>query len=133
MGKIAIASQTLYGPDPVIPFAPKRQQKLVSSSHPLDTAGHALLGMVQQAAGIAEAHGQELRDVTAQFRAAEDQIKQLEHDGSYYRDRAERAEKWFLQISAEIERRFFGAGEISGQPQTRQNVSRALGLTDHRP
>ncbi|MGA7790830.1 MAG: hypothetical protein WCA56_21990 [Xanthobacteraceae bacterium] len=128
-----MASQTLDSTEPVIPFAPKRQQKVVSSSDPLDTAGQALMGMVQQAAGIAEANSQQLRDATAQLHAAKDQIRQLQQDVGYYQDRAERAEKWLLQISAEIERGFFGASEGSGQPQTQQNLSRALGLTDRRP
>ena len=91
------------------------------------------MGMVQQAAGVAEANGQQLREVTAKLHAATDQIRQLQQDVGYYQDRAERAEKWLLQISAEIERGFFGAGEGSGQPQTQQNLSRALGLIDRRP
>ena len=112
--------------EPVIPFAPRPKQG-VSVVDPLDTAGQALLGMVQQAAGVAEAKSQQVRDLTARLLAADDQIGKLEQDVRYYHSRAERAEKWLVQISAEIERGFFGADDGREQPPTQQTLTRALG------
>ncbi|MFZ3360274.1 MAG: hypothetical protein WA652_13270 [Xanthobacteraceae bacterium] len=121
-------------PEAVIPFAPKRQRRAVSdaAADSLDTTGQALLGLVQQAAGRAEADNQRLDDLKAQLYAAQDRIVQLEQEVRYYFARAEHAEKWMLQISAEIER-FFGADDSRRHPPTEQNVARALGRTDRRP
>lgn len=100
---------------------------------PLDTAGQAILGVIQRAAGIAEARGQQMRDVIAQLHAAEDRIRQLEQDVRYYQDRAERAESWLFQISAEIERGFFGPDDVRGRPPTQQTAPRPLGRSARPP
>jgi chromosome segregation ATPase len=119
--------------EPVIPFAPKRQRKVVSdrSADSLDTTGEALLGLLQQAAGRAEENNQRLDDLKAQLYAAQDRIAQLEQDVRYYFARADHAEKWMLQISAEIER-FFGADDSRGHPHTEQNLARAFEPADRR-
>jgi len=120
-------------PEAVIAFAPKRQRKAASESaaDSLDTTGQALLGLLQEAAGRAEAKNQQLDDLKAQLHAAQDQIAQLEQDVRYYFARADHAEKWMLQVSAEIER-FFGTDDSRRHPQTEQNPARSLGQTDRR-
>lgn len=93
----------------VIPFAP-RKQNAATDSDPLDNVGKTVLGLLHRAAEVADANSQRTLDrahkLSAQLRAAEDHIKELEADVRYYHDRAERAEKWLQQIAIEIERRF---------------------------
>ena len=45
---------------------------------------------------------------SAQLRAAEERIKELETKVRYFEDRADRAEKWVFKIWVEIEKNFFG-------------------------
>ena len=87
-------------PEAVIPFAPKRQRRAVSdaAADSLDTTWQALLGLVQQAAGRAEADNQQLDDLKAQLYAAQDRIVQLEQEVRYYFARAEHAEKWSFKF-----------------------------------
>jgi hypothetical protein len=46
--------------------------------------------------------------LSAQLRAAEDRIRELEAKVRHHQDRADRAERWLHQISVEIEQKFFG-------------------------
>ena len=110
-------------PEPVIPFAKK--QSATPDADPLDNAGKTVLGLLHRAAEVAEANSQRALDLahklSVQLRAAEDHIKELETDIQYYRDRAERAEKWLKQIAAEIEQRFFDADQgRSSAPNVRR-------------
>ena len=93
---------------------------------PVDKAGHAILGLLHQAANTAEATKQQAIEIAqklaAQVRAAEDRIRELETKVRYYEDRNDRAERWFYQISTEIEQRFFG--QPDGRPSQPQAVSR---------
>lgn len=93
---------------------------------PVDKAGHAILGLLNQAANTAEATKQQAIEIAqklaAQLRAAEDRIRELETKIRYYEDRSDRAERWFYQISTEIEQRFFG--QPDGRPSQPQAVSR---------
>ena len=97
--------------DAVVPLAPKSNvgRKLAIT---LDEAGQAILGLLNRAASAAEANYQQAVEMTnklsAQLRAAEDRIRELEAKVRHHQDRADRAEKWLYQISVEIEQNFFG-------------------------
>ena len=101
-------------PNAVVQFAPKPSAK-PEAGDPLDRAAQAILGLVHRAAAGADAQYQQAVDKTqqlsAQLRAAEDRIRELEAHARHQQERAERAEQWLYQISAEIERRFFGRAE----------------------
>jgi len=125
-----MSNQALDTPEPVIPFAPKRKKEASDLADPLDTAEQDLVGVIQRAAGIAEAKSQQLRDATAKLSATEDRIKELEEDVRHYQTRASRAEKCLLQISVEIRQGFFDADDSREQPATLQTIARALGQKD---
>ena len=95
----------------VVPFAPKPNAK-PEAGDPLDRAAQAILGSLHRAAAAAEANHRQAvemtRQLTAQLRAAEDRIRELEAHARHQQDRAERAEQWLYQISVEIEQKFFG-------------------------
>jgi hypothetical protein len=97
----------------VVPFAPKSNSKSDANDQ-LDRAGQAILGALHRAAGVAEANYQQAVEMThklsAQLRAAEDRMRQLEATVRHHEGRADRAEKWLYQISMEIEQKFFGSG-----------------------
>jgi hypothetical protein len=84
------------------------------------------LGLLHQAAHTAEATKQQAveaaQKLSAQLRAAEDRIRELELKVRYYEDRNDRAERWLYQISVEIEQRFFGQPDARASQQ--QAVSR---------
>lgn len=94
----------------VVPFGPKSNAKTQAGDE-LDRAGQAILGALHQAAGAAEANCQQAVEMThklsAQLRATEDRLKELEVKVRHHEDRADRAEKWLYQISVEIEQKFF--------------------------
>ncbi len=96
----------------VVPFAPKSNARS-DPNDPLEKAGRLILDMVRQAADNAQASYQQAIERThklsAQLRAAEDRIRQLEATARHHEDRADRAEKWFYQISMEIEQKFLGS------------------------
>ena len=98
----------------VVPFAPKPNAK-PEAGDPLDRAAQAILGLVHRAAADAEANYQQAvemtRQLSAQLRAAEDRIRELEAHARHQQERAEQAERWLYQISAEIEQKFFGRTE----------------------
>jgi len=109
----------------VVPFAPKSNSK---SEAELDRAGQAILGLLHQAASTAEANNQKAIEMahklSAQLRAAEDRIRQLEATLRHHEERADRAEKWLYQISMEIEQKFFGREEArSSRPPSPQASS----------
>jgi hypothetical protein len=56
------------------------------------------------------------RQRSAQLRAAEDRIRELEAHARQHQERAERAERWLYQISVEIEQKFFGRTRPSQPP-----------------
>jgi hypothetical protein len=95
----------------VVPFAPKVNARS-EAGDPLDRAGQAILGLLHQAANTAEANNQKAMEMahklSAQLRAAEGRIRELESKARHHEERADRAERWFYQISGEIEQRFFG-------------------------
>jgi hypothetical protein len=79
---------------------------------PLDRAGQAILGLLHQAANTAEANNQKAMEMahklSAELRAAEGRIRELEAKVRHHQDRADRAERWLHQVSVEIEQKFFG-------------------------
>jgi ABC-type transporter Mla subunit MlaD len=106
-----------------IPRAPNLDSK---ADDPVDKAGHAILGLLHQAANTAESTKQQVietaQKLSAQLRGAEDRIRELETKVRYYEDRKDRAERWLHQISMEIEQRFFG--QPDGRRSRQQAVSR---------
>jgi len=103
----------------VVPFEPKLNVRS-GAADPLDAAGQTILDVIHQAAVAAEANNQQAREVahklSAQLRAAEDRIRELEANVSHHQDRADRSERWLYQISVEIEQSFF-ARENGPRPQ----------------
>jgi hypothetical protein len=110
--------------DTVVPFAPFARNAPPQNDDPLDNTGQNILGLLQQAAIMAQEDSQHALGVahklSLQLRSAEDRIKDLEADVRHYRERADRAEKWLHKISLEIEERFFAQAESRpAQPPTR--------------
>ncbi len=108
----------------VVPFAPKLNARS-EAGDPLDRAGQAILGLLHQAANTADANNQKAHEVahqlSAQVRAAEDRIRELETKARYHEERADRAERWLYQISVEIEQNFLGrVNDRSLQPPLAQ-------------
>ena len=83
-------------PKAVVPFGPKLNGKSEAGNE-LDRAGQAILGALHQAAGVVEAKCQQAVEKThklsAQLRAAEDRIRELEAKVRHHEERADRAEK----------------------------------------
>jgi hypothetical protein len=103
----------------VVPLAPSNVRS--EAGDPLDAAGKAILGLLHRAASAAEANYQQALETTdklsAELRAAEGRIRELEAKVRHHQDRADRAERWLYQISVEIEQKFFGREEArSSQP-----------------
>ena len=111
----------------VVSLEPKANVRPEASDQ-LDKAGQAILGLLNRAATAAETNYQQAVEIThnlsAQLRAAEDRIRDLETKVRYHQDRADRAERWLYQISVEIEQNFLGrANDRSSQPPPPQAVS----------
>ena len=106
-----MSSRGASAAETVIPLAPKSKAK-TETGDPLDRAAQAILGLVHRAAATAEANDQQALQMThqlsAQLRAAEERIRELEAHVRHHQERADRAERWLHQISLEIEQRFFG-------------------------
>jgi hypothetical protein len=105
--------------DAAVPFAPKSNVR--SESDALDTAAQHTLDLLHRAAIAAEANNQQALEVadklSAQLRAAEDRMRELDNKARYHEERADRAERWLYQISVEIEQNFFGRDDSrSSQP-----------------
>ena len=82
---------------------------------PLDRAAQHTLDLLHRAAVAAEANNQQTLEavdkLSAQLRAAEDRIRELDNKARYHEERADRAERWLYKISAEIEQNFFGRAD----------------------
>ena len=89
--------------------------------------GDSSLSALDRASGAAEEKYRQAVETThkvsAQLRAAEDQIRELEGKARYQENRADRAEKWLYQISVEVEQKFFGRADERPSPAP-QSVSR---------
>jgi hypothetical protein len=93
----------------VVPFAPVTKEAPANGADNLDTAGRTIVGLLQQAAGMAEENSRHALDVaqrlSQQLQDAKGRIRDLEADVRYYRERAERADQWMAHISSEIQQR----------------------------
>jgi hypothetical protein len=100
----------------LIPFA----KQTASTADSLDKAGKSILGLLQQAAGMAEENSKHAIEVAQklsdQVQAAEHRIRGLEADVKYFQERAERGEQWLSYISSEIKDKFLGAADARGAP-----------------
>ena len=94
----------------VIPFAPASRGAAPNGFDQVDKAGQTILGLLHQAAGMAEANSARAFDtaqkLSHQLRAAEDRIAELEAEVEAYRQQAARAEQWLHKVYTEIENRF---------------------------
>lgn len=77
---------------------------------PLEAAGQNILGLLHQAAGLAEENSRaavaSAQKLSVKLQEAQARINDLEAHLRYYQDRSARAEDWLAQISSEIEQRF---------------------------
>jgi hypothetical protein len=116
-------------PERVISLAPKVDVRS-EAGDPLDRAGKAIVALLHRAASDAEAKNQQALAMThqlsAQPRAAEDRIRELEAHVRHYQERTDRAEKWLHRMSSEIEQRFFGGDTaFPSQPPSPQALLRS--------
>lgn len=107
-------------PETVVPFS--------NGPDSLENAGQSVLGLLERAAGMAEKNIQHAvgvaQKLSQELQSAEQQIRELEEDIRYYKDKSDRAEKWLRHISSQIEQRFFGATDgRSQQRPVRQDSS----------
>jgi hypothetical protein len=123
-----MSNRSLVAADTVVPLAPKTNVK-PEAGDPLDRAAQAVLGLVHRTANDAKAKNQQTlavaHQLTAQLRAAEDRIRELEANVRHHQERADRAERWLYHISVEIEEQFFGRdGRRPAQPPPPQALLR---------
>ena len=89
---------------------------------PTDATGQALLAMLQQAARAADENRENAMSLadrlSAELRAVEDRMAQLEAAVAHYKNRAEHAEQWLGQIRREIEQKLIApqAASRGGPP-----------------
>ena len=100
----------------LIPFA----KQTASTANSLDKAGKSILGLLQQAAGMAEENSKHAIEVAQklsdQVQASERRIRDLEADVKYFQERAERGEQWLSYISSEIKDKFLRGADARGVP-----------------
>jgi hypothetical protein len=79
----------------VVQFAPKQKR---GELEPIDQAGHALIGLLKEAADISKDNVQQAMTMahrlSLELRSAEDRIRELEADVERLESRATRAEQW---------------------------------------
>jgi hypothetical protein len=75
----------------------------------LDSAGQAILKLLDRAASAAEANSRQSLEaaqrLSSQLHAAQGRIAALGSELQFYREKADRAENWLNKISIEIENR----------------------------
>jgi hypothetical protein len=111
----------------VVSLEPKAKVR-PEANDPLERAGRLILDMVGKAARAAEVNNQKAIQIaeklSAQLRAAENRMRELENKARYHEDRADRAERWLYQISVDVEQKFFGRDDNRvSQPPPPQAVS----------
>jgi hypothetical protein len=111
----------------VVSLEPKAKVR-PEANDPLERAGRLILDMVGKAASAAEVNNQKAIQIaeklSAQLRAAENRMRELENKARYHEDRADRAERWLYQISVDVEQKFFGRDDNrASQPPPPQSVS----------
>ena len=111
----------------VIPFTSAARSAAPHGVDQLDKAGETILGLLHEAAGVAEANSQRAIELAQKFshqlRAAEDRIAELEAEVDMYREKADHAEQWLHRVYTEIEDRFLRQDDgRQGAPQRRQGA-----------
>jgi hypothetical protein len=111
----------------VVPLEPKAKVR-PEANDPLERAGRLILDMVGKAASAAEVNNQKAIQIaeklSAQLRAAENRMRELEAQVRHHQDRPDRAERWLYQISVDVEQKFFGRDDSrASQPPPPQAVS----------
>jgi hypothetical protein len=93
----------------IIPFAPIRETR--EEGDPMDRSGQAIVGLLRQAADIANSNSERAMDLahklSIQLGVAEEHIRELENNIGHFQDRAQRAEEWLARIYKDIEEKFF--------------------------
>ena len=93
------------------------RQKRHDESDPIDTVGHALVALLQEAATLSKENADRAmamaHKLSIQLRAAEDRIKELEGEIERLESRATRAEGWLQKIKTEIEDKLIGPIEAN--------------------
>jgi hypothetical protein len=89
---------------------PERASKPSGEPHQVDAAGQAILHLLQKATNSTEESNRRAADIAEKLfhhlRVAEDRIASLQSEVRFYRERAERAEKWLRRIYDETEHLF---------------------------
>jgi chromosome segregation ATPase len=87
----------------VVRVAPKERGEI----EPIDQAGHALIGLLKEAANSSKENVERAMTVahrlSLELRSAKDRIKELESEVECLESRATRAEQWLGAIKKEIE------------------------------
>jgi hypothetical protein len=130
VGWVRMSNRGPVAAETIVQFAPKPNAK-PEAGDPIDRAAQAILGLLHRTAADAEAKNQQALGMThqlsAQLRAAEDRIRELEAHLRHHQERADRAERWLYRISQEIEQQFFGLDEARpSQPQPQPPPPQAL-------
>ena len=130
VGWVRMSNRGPVAAETIVQFAPKPNAK-PEAGDPIDRAAQAILGLLHRTAADAEAKNQQALGMThqlsAQLRAAEDRIRDLEAHLRHHQERADRAERWLYRISQEIEQQFFGLEEARpSQPQPQPPPPQAL-------
>jgi hypothetical protein len=113
--------------DSVIPFTTAARSAAPDGIDQVDKAGQTILGLLDKAAGTAEANSQRALEMAQklshQLRAAEDRIAELEAEVGMYQEKADRAEQWLHRVYSEIQDRFLRQDDgLRGSPQRRQGA-----------
>jgi DNA repair ATPase RecN len=113
-----------FRPDPSFGSSFPPKDNLIDFKDSMDFAGQAALDLISRAASTAKetsASAQNaVQDLTLQLQTANNRIKELESKVEQYQVRAERAERWFATISAEIQRQFLDILNKQPEHPTRQ-------------
>jgi hypothetical protein len=104
----------------IVQFAPNQKR---GELEPIDQAGHALIGLLKEAAHISKDNVQRAMTMahrlSLELRSAEDRIRELEAEVEYLESRATRAEQWLETIKKEIEDTLIAPMEANrSKPQT---------------
>jgi hypothetical protein len=120
--------RSFEGAKKIVPFAPSKDES-TPEGEAVEKSGQAIVSLLQQAAAVAKENCDRAMDVahklSMQLRAAEDRIKELEHDTRRYQERALRSEKWMGRIYKEIEEKFFDPKSMDRADSTRDRVEAA--------
>ena len=130
VGWVRMSNHGPVAAETIVQFAPKPNAK-PEAGDPIDRAAQTILGLLHRTAADAEAKNQQALGMThqlsAQLRAAEDRIRELEAHLRHHQERADRAERWLYRISQEIEQQFFGLEEARpSHPQPQPPPPQAL-------